>query len=84
MRAAVDQMRREQREQPQRRAVEHFEPDALQHDVGARVGEDVLDDAEPAADVGVDELEGGDAVFQPVDARRCSRAFPRRRSRRRR
>ena len=66
MRAGIDQMRRQQGKQPQRRTIQHLQPDLLQHDVVARVGDDVLDDAEPAAEMGVDDQEGGDAVLQPA------------------
>jgi hypothetical protein len=61
--ARIDQMRRQQGEQPQGRAFQHLQLDRHENDVMARVGDDVLGDAEAAADMGADDLEGGDAVF---------------------
>ena len=67
MRAAIDQVRRQQGEQPQRRAFQHLQADLLQHHVVARVGDDALGDAEAAAEMGADDLEGRHAVFHRRD-----------------
>jgi hypothetical protein len=64
-------MRRQQREQPELRTVKDFQPDLLRHDVSALIGQDMLVDAKAAAGVGVDEFEGGHAVFQTREFERA-------------
>src|SRR5579859_2950839 len=49
--------------------------DLLHNDVGALVGQDVFVDTEAPADVGVGELEGGDAVFETVQNGRAIALF---------
>ena len=64
VRAAVDEMRRQQREQAQGAAAQVFEPDLHQHRIAARIGDHALDDAEAAADMRAREQKGGHAVFE--------------------
>ena len=66
---AVDQMRRQQREQAQGAVAQVFEPDLHQHRVAARVADHALDDAETAAEMRAREQKSRHAVFERLHLR---------------